>query len=345
MGPLGSLFSALGLSSHLSSLVMIRRLVTLHACTCALRQSTAPRVVSSSCAPAEACLAATAFFTAGAAFFSGGGHLRARLCSARRWGLLGMGSFLGQWAGHGGSGVVVSIVGTWGLVLLILIGVVFITHALAGLAGIATRCTMLGNDLPCYNVIIEVTLTSPHCLKEHADDCLRGTKFAGVDRLRFVLAQNNHKTTTTTIYSSKDYATNGFGTNTIRLLDFNKAVQQHASTTQLPTTIPLAPGMGRVIWVGYKVAGSLDRGHQGRVCRHYKHPASDPTHYDSASINIGVKENGLESTHNHLAGDPTHYEYIGVKAKLLAQLLAGSRREHPWFIREDSASQQLRIST
>ncbi|KAJ7863604.1 hypothetical protein B0H14DRAFT_2574787 [Mycena olivaceomarginata] len=115
-----------------------------------------------------------------------------------------------------------------------------------------------------------------------------------------------------------NYATNGFGTNTIRLLDFNKAVQQHASTTQLPTTIPLAPGMDRVIWVGYKVAGSLDRGHQGRVCRHYKRPASDPTHYDSASINIGVKANGLKSTHNHLAGDPTHYEYIGVKAKLLA---------------------------
>ncbi|KAJ7831690.1 hypothetical protein B0H14DRAFT_3143099 [Mycena olivaceomarginata] len=158
--------------------------------------------------------------------------------------------------------------------------------------------------------------------------------------LRFVLAQNNHKTTTTTIYSSKDYATNGFGTNTIRLLDFNKAVQQHASTTQLPTTIPLAPGMGRGLWVGYKVAGSLDQGHQGRVCRHYKRPASDPTHYDSASVNIGVKRwghlvrlllSGLESTHNHLAGDPTHYEYIGVKAKLLAQLLAGSRREHPWF--------------
>ncbi|KAJ7751024.1 hypothetical protein B0H14DRAFT_3166843 [Mycena olivaceomarginata] len=70
---------------------------------------------------------------------------------------------------------------------------------------------------------------------------------------------------------------------------FNKAVQQHASTTQLPTTIPLALGMGRVIWVGYKVAGSLDRGHQGRVCRHYKRPASDPTHYDSTSVNIGVK--------------------------------------------------------
>ncbi|KAJ7804547.1 hypothetical protein B0H14DRAFT_3153895 [Mycena olivaceomarginata] len=149
--------------------------------------------------------------------------------------------------------------------------------------------------------------------------------------LRFVLAQNNHKTTTTTIYSSKDYATSGFGTNTIRLLDFNKVVQQHASTMQLPTTIPLAPGMGRGLWVGYKVAGSLDRGHQGRVCRHYKRPASNPTHYDSASVNIGVKANGLESTHNHLAGDPTHYEYIGVKAKLLAQLLAGSRREHPWF--------------
>jgi hypothetical protein len=28
--------------------------------------------------------------------------------------------------------------------------------------------------------------------------------------------------------------------------------------------------MGRVIWVGYKVAGSLDRGHQGRVCRFVK---------------------------------------------------------------------------
>ncbi|KAJ7879083.1 hypothetical protein B0H14DRAFT_3129868 [Mycena olivaceomarginata] len=140
-----------------------------------------------------------------------------------------------------------------------------------------------------------------------------------------------HKTTTKPPLQQSIPPKIGFGTNTIRLLDFNKVVQQHASTTQLPTTIPLAPGMGRVIWVGYKVAGSLDRGHQGRVCRHYKRPASDPTHYDSASVNIGVKANGLESTHNHLAGDPTHYEYIGVKAKLLAQLLAGSRREHPWF--------------
>ncbi|KAJ7840317.1 hypothetical protein B0H14DRAFT_2587543 [Mycena olivaceomarginata] len=96
-------------------------------------------------------------------------------------------------------------------------------------------------------------------------------------------------------------------TNIIQLLDFNKAVQQHASTTRLPTTIPLAPGMVWGLWVGYKVTGPLDRGHQGRVCRHYKHPASDPTHYDNASVNIGVK------------------------TKLLAQLLAGSQREHPWF--------------
>ncbi|KAJ7720505.1 hypothetical protein B0H14DRAFT_2642705 [Mycena olivaceomarginata] len=94
--------------------------------------------------------------------------------------------------------------------------------------------------------------------------------------------------------------------------------------------------MGRVIWVGYKVAGSLDRGHQGRERFHFvlaidtiSVQLATPTHYDSASVNIGVKANGLESTHNHLAGDPTHYEYIGVKAKLLAQLLAGSRREHP----------------
>jgi hypothetical protein len=39
---------------------------------------------------------------------------------------------------------------------------------------------------------------------------------------------------------------------------------------QLPTTIPLAPGMVWGSWVGYKVAGSPDRGHQGRVCRFVK---------------------------------------------------------------------------
>jgi hypothetical protein len=107
-----------------------------------------------------------------------------------------MGSFLGRWAGHSGSSLVGGVIGTRGLVLLILIGIVFVTHMLAGLAGIATRCTMLGNDLPSCNVIIpplatlsclgppklfEATFTSPHCLKEHADDHLRGTKFAGVD--------------------------------------------------------------------------------------------------------------------------------------------------------------------
>ncbi|KAJ7767088.1 hypothetical protein B0H14DRAFT_2633104 [Mycena olivaceomarginata] len=100
--------------------------------------------------------------------------------------------------------------------------------------------------------------------------------------------------------------------------------------------------MGRVIWVGYKVAGSLDRGHQGRVWLKptHNHLAGDPTHYDSASVNIGVKAKLLAQL---LAGsqrehpsDPTHYDSasvnIGVKAKLLAQLLAGSQREHPWIL-------------
>ncbi|KAJ7683826.1 hypothetical protein B0H14DRAFT_2654606 [Mycena olivaceomarginata] len=131
--------------------------------------------------------------------------------------------------------------------------------------------------------------------------------------LLFVLAQNNHKTTTTTIYSFKDYATNGFGANTIQLLDFNKAVQQHANTMQLPTTTPLAPGMVWGLWVRYKVTGLLDRGHQGRCFHQYWGEGE-----------VTDKLHGLESAYNYLAGDPTHYTNIGVKAKLLVQLLVGS---------------------
>ncbi|KAJ7821705.1 hypothetical protein B0H14DRAFT_2599073 [Mycena olivaceomarginata] len=185
-------------------------------------------------------------------------------------------------------------------------------------------------------------------------------KEQGMPLKRNSLDSGLHKTTTKPPLQQSIPPKIGFGTNTIRLLDFNKAVQQHASTTQLPTTIPLAPGMGRVIWVGYKVAGSLDRGHQGRVCRHYKHPASDPTHYDSASVNIGVKakaqantqppsrrSNTLRQRFRQYRGEgkaasataswvskrtPYASVNIGVKAKLLAQLLAGSQREHPWIL-------------
>ncbi|KAJ7882388.1 hypothetical protein B0H14DRAFT_3128836 [Mycena olivaceomarginata] len=100
----------------------------------------------------------------------------------------------------------------------------------------------------------------------------------------------------------------------------------HKTTTKPPLQQSIPP---KITWDGQGYMGWIQGGWITRLRApgqsiHYKRPASDPTHYDSASVNIGVKANGLESTHNHLAGDPTHYEYIGVKAKLLAQLLAGS---------------------
>ncbi|KAJ7315002.1 hypothetical protein DFH08DRAFT_820970 [Mycena albidolilacea] len=56
---------------------------------------------------------------------------------------------------------------------------------------------------------------------------------------------------------------------------------------------------------------------------HYKRPASDPTHYDRASVYIGVKANKRSNTLQQ------SFRLVGVKAKSLAQTAAGSQREHP----------------
>jgi hypothetical protein len=70
---------------------------------------------------------------------------------------------------------------------------------------------------------------------------------------------------------------------------------------QLPTTIPLAAGMGRGLWVGYKVAGLLGREHQGKVCRFVKILAKG---YPKT---IEANNKGLQSSNGKAVLKPSTY--------------------------------------